>query len=447
MKHQRLIRLFSLILAFALFLPLTVSAKAYPKEDEMTSTHVAVINADNGFLVYQKNVSERIPVGDAARLMTALLALEHFEGRLETKVTVPTAATRGLEGSAVLNLKPEEEIPVIDLLHAVLVAGMTDAANTLAFAVGGTLKDFIAMMNAKALEIGASDTFFTNATGMASAAFTTAADLARIAFYAYQNDLFMEICSKRFYTVAETNQNPAVMIYAKNPLVMTQSQYYYAYAEGMSAGYSKENGAQIISAVSYGTYPYICVAVGSKETNGTVGGYSEVKSLLAWASYNFAERKILDTSKILCEMPVRAGRNIGHVLVVPKKNVYAFLDVDTDLSAIELHESLRQKKLTAPVSKGDIVGSVTIVLDGEPIGHTDLVAKANVLRSTSGAILLGLEAFFLSPFFLVPAAALLIYLALFIYKHHKKPAKSIPKNRRSHAIKTHETANNKNNHQ
>ncbi len=397
----------------------TVSAKDYPKEDSLSSEHIAVINADNGFTVYRKDADTRIPTGTATKIMTALLALEFFENRLQTPVTVPAAALRGLEGSAVLNLKAGENIPALDLIHAVLVAGMNDAANTLALTISGTMLNFVQLMNEKSLEIGMQDTLFLNATGLSSSAYTTANDLAQLAYYAYHNPLLMEISSKRFYQIEATDKNPAVMIYARNPLITTQSEYYYSYAQGISAGYSDEDGAQIISAVSYGTYPYICVAVGAKKNaSGTIGGYSDVKNLLAWASYNFAERKILDKSKILCEIPVKAGDNVSHVLVVPEKSVYAFLDVDADLSAITLSEQLDKLSLTAPVSKGEVIGSVTIVLDGEPIGYADLVAKNSVKRSASGGFFLGLLAIVTHPVFIIAVILAIGFLLFPFFKRY-----------------------------
>lgn len=440
MKKKTFILVFLLLLAVNILFPLTVCAKDFAKEDSLSSKNIAVINADNGFLVYTKNATERISPASATKIMTALIALEHFEGRLQTTVTVPAAATRGLEGSAVLNLKAGEEIAVIDLIHAALIAGMNDAANTLAFAIGGTMADFVRMMNEKAQALGAENTLFVNPTGLDSAAYTTAADLAQIAFHAYENRLFMQIASKRAYQVAATNMHEAVTIYTRNPLLTPQSEYYYSYAEGMCAGYSENDGALVVTAVSYGTYPYICVAAGAPKTSGgTIGAYSDVRSLLAWASYNFAERKILDRSKILCEMPVRAGDGVSHVLVVPDQSVYAFLDVDADLSAITLHEDLYYKKLNAPVEKGEIVGSVMIVLDGDPIGSTSLIAKTSIRRSSLGGFFLFWENVLTSPIFLIAAAAALLFLIWHIIKKSPRFQKKKPINPKKQANNNHKS--------
>lgn len=412
---RKLALLLSLVFLILTVSPLFVHAKDYDGEETLSSENIVVYNVDTGFSVYRKNSDKKISPGSSVKIMTALIALEYFENRLDTIVTVPNGALRGLEGSSVLSLKENEEISVLDLIHATLIAGMNDAANTLALAIGGTMKNFVDMMNAKAKELGAFDTIYANATGLSSPGYTTAYDLARIAAYAYENKLFMEICSKRTYTVSETNLHAPVTIYTRNSFLTPQSDYYYRYAEGISASYSSAEGAQLICAASHGNYTYVCVAFGAKkDDNGTIGGYADVKNLLSWASGNFAEHKVLDRSQIIGELPVRGGKDVAHVLVVPYKSVYAFLDKDTDLSKITLSEQLYYEKLDAPVQKGDCVGFVTVILDGVPIGTTPLIAKSNIRQSVVGNALSTLKKIVTHPIFIVLFFLFCIAVCVFI---------------------------------
>ena len=430
MKRKIIASLFLSLFFFSVFAPLSVNAKNYPNDETLSSDHVAVFNTEKGILVYGKEQHNKVAPGSAVKIMTAILALEYFEGNLDTVLTVPAGALRGLEGSAVLSLKADEQITVIDLIHATLVAGMNDAANTLAFAIGGTLQGFVNLMNEKAKELGAFNTVYVNATGLSSAAvsYTTAYDTAKIAAYAYENSLFMEICSKRAYQVAQTNLHDPVTIYTKNSFLTPKSEYYYQYAEGICTSYSNTDGAQLVCASSNGNYAYICVAFGSKkDENGTIAGYAEVKSLLTWASSNFGEKKVLDKSQIICELPVRAGKDVAHVLVVPSQSVYAFLDKDTDLSKVTLSEQLYYERLDAPVHKGDCVGTLTILLDGMPIGTTTLITKSSVRQSTSGQLLLFAEKTLTSKFFIISTA---ITLPISAFRFYLKIKKRKPQKRR-----------------
>lgn len=431
MKRKFFALLFALIFILIQALPFAVSAEEYDNEENLSSKYAAVYNTKTGSFVYTLNAEEKTEPASTAKIITAIIALEYFEGELDTVVTVTSAALKGLEGSSVLNLKSGEEIPVIDLIYATLIAGMNDAANALAIAISGSILNFVTLMNDKAEEIGAENTLYLNPTGLSSSAYTTAEDTAIIAAYAYENKLFMEICNTRAYQVTETNKNPAVTIYTRNALLTPQSDYFWTYAEGMSYGYTETGGYAVVSAASYGTYPYICVAMGSeKDTSGTIGGYLDIKSLLSWASNNFAERKVLDKSKILCELPVRAGDDVGHVLIVPSEAVYAFLDVDIDLSRITLSEELRYNSLTAPVEKGTVVGTVTISLDGNPIGYTELITKTSVRRSALGSFLLTLESIVTNKFFIIFVMILVIAAIVFFTAKYSLLSKKA--NRSSH---------------
>ncbi|MBQ9748921.1 MAG: D-alanyl-D-alanine carboxypeptidase [Clostridia bacterium] len=409
-----------LTLALCLSLPLVVHAKAFDAEETLHAPYIAVYNTENGHFVYRKNADEKTLPSSSAKIMTGILALEHFEGRLDTKVTVTSAALRGLEGSAVLNLKAEEEIPVRDLLYAMLVAGMNDAANVLAIEVGGSIQNFVTMMNRRAAELGAENTLYLNPTGFDNAsAYTTAEDTARIAAHAYKNATFMQMCSARAYTVPATNMHAAVTVYTRNSLVSTQSEYFYKEADGISSGRTEMGGYAIISASDAGNYPYVCVAMG-----GDVESYTDVKKLLAWADNNFLEQKLLDPSKIVAELPVLAGRS-DHVLIVPQAPVYVFLDGDTDLGLLTYSAELNCDELTAPVKKGGIVGTITLILDGEPIASTHLVTKTEVRKSAGGALLLSLKRTVTHPVFIIAVILLMLLTALTLYKkyfiyHHKK---------------------------
>ena len=140
-----------------------------------------------------------------------------------------------------------------------------------------------------------------------------------------------------------------------------------------------------------------------------------MKDLLSWASTNFGERKVLDKSQIICELPVRAGKDVAHVLVVPYESIYSFLDKDADLSKITISKQLYYDSLDAPVHKGDCVGTLTILLDGIPIGTTDLIAKTTIRQSASGKLLLFFEKIVTSTVFIIFALISLPILCFFAY--------------------------------
>ena len=96
MKRKIIAFLLLTFCLFSVFAPLKVNAQDYEKT--LTSENVAVFNVDKGFIVYGKSEHETVPLGGSAKIMTAMLALEYFDGYLDTILTVPAGALRGLEG-------------------------------------------------------------------------------------------------------------------------------------------------------------------------------------------------------------------------------------------------------------------------------------------------------------------------------------------------------------
>lgn len=413
--------LLTLVLVFLSSAPLY--AADFKDEDALVSEYIAVYNVEKKRVVFAKNADVPTAPGATAKLMTAVLALEYFGGIPDKNVTVTPAATRGLEGSAVLGkgLKAGEEISVRDLLYALMVAGANDAANVLAIEVAGSIPEFVKQMNRKAASLGATETVYLNATGLdALGARTTAEDAAIIAGYAYQNASLMALCSTRSYTVPATNLHNAVTLYTKNFLLSTQYGYYDATAEGMTVGYTDNAGWTIVSARNTGAYPYVCVSMQSqKDDAGKIGAYHDVRKLLAWASDNFADRKLLDASKIMQESPVLGGR-ANHVLLVPAESLYAFLDKDIDLSRIEITQELQADTLTAPVAKGTVVGTAHLLLDGKEIASVPLITRNAVKKSGGKNVLLFLGRVLRSPFLWSGIAIIAASAALVLHKRKQK---------------------------
>lgn len=415
-RAKRIFSIVFLLLFILPFLRFPVHASAYKKESDLDSPYIAIYNTQNGRFVYTKEAQTHISPGSTTKIMTGILALEQFENNLDHIVTVPTAALRGLEGSTVIGLKAGEEIAIRDLLYAMLVAGANDAANVLAIASAGSILDFVSKMNQKAKELDALDTLYLNATGLDTAsAYTTAADTARIAAYAMKNAHFMEMSSTRAYTVNATNKNEAITFYTRNAFLFAQGTDSYSKANGMSVGHTEKAGTCLVSAIDHGAHPYIGVAMGAtRDPFGQTSAYQDLKNLLEWANSNFIDRKILDGAKIISELPVPAGRESDRVLIVPSKSVYAFLDKEADLSQIHLIPQMDVESLHAPVKKGTIVGSLMIVLDGDPIESVSLVTKNDVQKSSWRAVSLQISAFFEGKIFRSLVFILFILILIFI---------------------------------
>ena len=152
------------------------------------SESAVLIDASSGTILAQKNADKKMYPASLTKIMTAILAIEL--GELTDVITVDDDTPFEIEGSHIA-LEPGEILTLKDLLYALMLPSANDAASVIAKHYGGSLENFVKMMNQKAKELGAYNTNFTNPHGLHDTNhYSTAADLALITKYAMENDTF-----------------------------------------------------------------------------------------------------------------------------------------------------------------------------------------------------------------------------------------------------------------
>lgn len=148
---------------------------ATPEPPKLSAERWIVYDADADVVLASWNANDRAPMASVTKVMTSIVALEHVD--LSEVVTVPSFVT-GIQGS-VAGLVPGEEWTVGDLLIAMLVRSGNDAAYTLGnYVGGGSTEAFVELMNAKARELGMTNTHFANPAGLdAEDHYSSASDL------------------------------------------------------------------------------------------------------------------------------------------------------------------------------------------------------------------------------------------------------------------------------
>lgn len=148
--------------------------------------------------VFAKDVFTRRSPASITKIMTALVTLKY--GNLDDLVTV-TATAKDIEyGSSVCDIKEGDVLTLRQLLYGMMIASGNDAAMMIAEHVGGSVDNFIAMMNQEAQDIGATGTHFTNPHGLTDAEhYTTVYDIYLMFNEAMQFDIFQDIISRKNY--------------------------------------------------------------------------------------------------------------------------------------------------------------------------------------------------------------------------------------------------------
>ena len=126
-----------------------------------------LIDQDTGTVLYEKNADQRVPIASITKVMTLLLIFEAVRaGKFTMDTLVPVSNHAASMGGSQVWLEPGEQFTLDEMLRAICVSSANDAAVAVAELVGGSEEAFVAMMNAKAAELGMTDTTFKNACGL-----------------------------------------------------------------------------------------------------------------------------------------------------------------------------------------------------------------------------------------------------------------------------------------
>lgn len=213
-----------------------------------------MIDARSGLTLYQKYADSRIQVASTQKLLTALLILRR--GNLDGRFLVAAPDTY-VEPSK-LGLRPGQSYTRRTLLSAMMVKSENDAAAALARDHSGSVPAFAAAMNSAAWDLGAHNSHFANPHGLPAYQYSTARDMARIAFRAYREPFLRRLMNSRYYTfVFSTGRRKTLE--NTNQLLARSAMF-----NGMKTGYTFAAGRCLISSASAGGREVIMAQFGSK---------------------------------------------------------------------------------------------------------------------------------------------------------------------------------------
>ncbi len=346
------------------------------------------LNTDT--LVYGWNLDGRIDPTGMVKILTALVALE--QGNLEDEVTVKRSTLNTVAiGSVSANLQAGEVLTLRDLLYCVMVASANDAAAVVAEHVGGTQTAFVEMMNAKALELGCTGSYFANAHGLSGTEqYSTARDLAIITEAALENPLFAEMFCMEECTIPATNKWDERRLVTTN--YMMSDSYTGKYLDSRMSG-GKTAAAtltdrSLISTAEVGTSRYLCIVMSAEaevSDDGFVvlryGSFEETSALLDYGFQNFSVRQIVHDQQTIEQYSVSGGEN--DVVIRAAKTIHTVLPNEYLPEDIHFDTLVDANQLTAPIEKDASLGTLQIRYQNIVLGQCDLVAMHGVALKDS----------------------------------------------------------------
>ena len=317
-----------------------------------------VQNVSTGEVLAAHDERERRPIASITKLMTALLAVER--ARLDEVVTVPADAAR--IGEATLDLRSGERVTVADLVRAALVQSANDAANALAAHVGGGSVDrFVALMNARAAQLGLADTHFVNPNGLdAPGHVSSARDVTKLARVAMRQPFIRETVT----VVRGTAAGRPIATW--NDLLST-----FPRLLGVKTGHTSGAGwSQVAAARGRGVTIYATLLGGRTRE----GRNADLTALLRWGlsryrvSWTIAEGTVYATAATAYDRP--------RVRLVAEQPALRVVRVDRRLT----ERVVAPVEVALPVRQGQRLGEVQVLDGTRVVASSPLVAAATVER-------------------------------------------------------------------
>ncbi|HEY6776922.1 MAG TPA: D-alanyl-D-alanine carboxypeptidase family protein [Thermoleophilaceae bacterium] len=340
--------------------PAATAGAAERPPDAGTAASAIVVDGRNGQVMFAKNVDSRRAIASTTKLMTALLALERARPR-EVFTAPPYHA---LPPESRIDLRAGERMTVHDLLRALLLESANDAAVTLAEGISGSREAFVADMNERAAELGLDDTSYANPIGLDDPAnYSTARDLADLSLRLMRRPRFRRIVDMPEAEL-ESGARPRV-VDNRNDLVAR-----YPWVTGIKTGHTIEAGDVLVgSARGRGGARVISVVLGEPSE---AARDADTLGLLRWGLGRFHRVRALDPRRPLGRADVKY-RDERATLVARRPAVVLVREGERIKRRVRAPEELE-----GPLPEGRPVGSVTVLVDGEPVRRVPLVTAAEV---------------------------------------------------------------------
>ena len=355
--------LLTLVLMVCAALP-GFAAYQMPIQTASDTESVYLFNLDTGKPILRQNSDQQRYIASLTKMMTALLFLESGKD-MNAEITISTSLTQEFKDIQNAN---GETVRRIDLLYGLLVASANDAASVIASDVsGGDLTAFVAQMNARAKELGCTDTTFSCVHGLYDYGnVSTAEDLAKIAAACYANETYMQAANTLTYTLPATNlhQNER-SIKSTNLMLDPEYAYHRDYVRGMKTGFTTLAGRCFVTFAQQDGHTYGLVVLGSDMNNI----YRECAEILDWAFSSFSDRQLVDTETVLTTIPLTKCRTEEAVELYAASGLSGYGHADDEVTfKFSVPEST-----SATVKEGAVLGTATVYLDGYEMGTVDLV--------------------------------------------------------------------------
>ncbi len=358
-----------------------------------TAQSVFLYEATTDTVIYAYNPDTPVHPGSLAKILLAMIVLEHSE--MDDMVTV----TEGIQSYIPMGsnnmatqdgkserLKSNEQLTVGDLLHGVILLNANDAAVALAHHVSGTTGEFLKLMNNRAKQLGCANTEFGNISGLYTAVSTsTGRDMAKILREAMKNEDFAAIMQAKSHTIPATELSEERSFKTQNYLIddSTLQDFYNRRVTGGMQSYHEDTGASIACTAEYNGMSFVAVVLGAVRTfaeNGwqplNYGNFNEVSELLDYGFDNFKVNRIIYEGMSLSQFVVNGGES--YVVGEAKVDIDSVVPKSAQMNNLQMNYKIVDGGLRAPIQKDQLIATLEVQYRNSVMTEVEVYAVSPV---------------------------------------------------------------------
>ena len=348
------------------------------KEPDVNSRACVVIDRKTNYILLGKNENSKKKMASTTKIMTATIIIEKCNLTDTIEISKKAAGT----GGSRLGLKTGDKITVLDLLYGLMLRSGNDAAVALAEYAGGDINGFAELMNAKALELGLTNTHFETPHGLDSNEhYTTAYELALLSNYALDNPTFAKIVGTKNYTIT-INGSPKALSNTNELLGNMEGVY------GIKTGFTNGANRCLVTACKRNNMDIICVVLGAdtkkfrtidsiKLINYVFNNFV-VYDLKSFVNKNFEDWKKDNLNTFII------NKGLSQDVLLNIENLYiSKVPIRKDLiNSFEMKVEC-QKYFKAPVKGNSSIGNIVISNSGKEIAKCNISIMNDIDKKNS----------------------------------------------------------------
>ena len=332
----------------------------------LDSASAILIEQNSGQILYEHNIHERLHPASVTKVMSLLLIMEALDsGRISIDTQIPCSTNAANMGGSQIWLDTTETLSVNDMLKAIAVVSANDCVTAMAEYLGGTEENFVQMMNDKAKELGMNDTTFKNCHGLdEDEHLTSAYDIALMS----RELLVKHPAITNYSTIwTDTLRDGKSALSNTNKLVRN-----YAGCTGLKTGSTSLALFNLSASATRDGLSLIAVIM---KAPTSALRFSNAIKLLDYGFTNYSYKSFANQGDFIRQISVTKG--IDSAVNVVYETSPSFLVKKGEESKITYEINLPDN-VSAPISKGQQLGTITYYSDGSKLDTVNLISDSTI---------------------------------------------------------------------